>query len=155
MYARFHKAYYRYDYYETLLTVSSFLSNSHWLLTIRQVHQERHCKCTNKIWLQKECTHKYYCLLSHFTRSRNWILSVDQHSAQNHVNCECFGKDKNGDALRLGQFRKTVCHDRTVCGRIYCKDLLLRGSCREKNGAKKEKRSLPLHFCMLSAMQST
>jgi len=52
--------------------------------------------------------------------------------------------------LRLRQLRKTVCHDRTVCGptRIYF--------CREKNGdAEKEKRSLPLYFCMLSAMQST
>jgi len=46
MYARFHKAYYGYDCYETLLTVSSFLSNSYWPLAIKQVHQKRQCKCT-------------------------------------------------------------------------------------------------------------
>jgi len=48
-------------------------SCDHWLLATKQVHQEHHCRCTNRIWLQRECTRKYYCLILH---DRDWILSV-------------------------------------------------------------------------------
>jgi len=90
MYAHFRKAYHGYDCYETLLT--DHVSNEwsfcgHWLLTTKRVHQKRHCRYTNRIWLQRECTRKYYFILSHLT-SCDWILSVVQRSAQDHVNCE-------------------------------------------------------------------
>jgi len=78
MYARFHKAYYGYGCYETLLTVITFLTNGSFVV-IDCLRQNEFIKsatrCANRIWLQRECTREYYRLLSHFIRSCDWILS--------------------------------------------------------------------------------
>jgi len=72
----------------------------HWLLATKRIHQKCHCRCTNRIWLQRDCTREYYRLLSHITRSCGWILLVVQRSAQDYVNCEYIGINKNWDALQ-------------------------------------------------------
>jgi len=100
------------DCYKTLLTVITFLTNGPFVIIgclTKRVHQER-CRWTNRIWLHRECTHEYY-LLSHLTRSCDWILPVFQCSTQDHcklhiVNCKYLGKDKNQNALQWGIFSK-------------------------------------------------
>jgi len=52
MYARFRKVYYGYDCCETLLTVVTFLTNGPFVVidcSRQNVHQKRHCRCTNRI----------------------------------------------------------------------------------------------------------
>jgi len=114
------------------------------LLVTKRVHQERHCRCTNRIWLQKE-SRILPTIVSSYTTV--WLNTARiQRNAQDQVNCKYLVINKNQDALRHS-LEKLFVHNRTnVCGpaRIHCwKEVCRKRSCDVEKG----ERSLLLYFC--------
>ncbi|XP_024872494.1 uncharacterized protein LOC112455039 [Temnothorax curvispinosus] len=87
MYARFCKGYYGYEYLEPSLTVSTFLRNGPFVIIdcSRQNESVKNATVDVRIRLHGECTAEYLRVLSHHTRSRDRVQSVDQRSAQNSL----------------------------------------------------------------------